>query len=495
MLKIALITVGDELISGKILNSNLKEIAEILLSEGIKIDSQFVVGDNEDKLVEVLNFCIKKFDIVIVSGGLGPTSDDITRFAASRFFEKPLKKSEHAYENLIRFYKNREMPDSNLIQTLIPEGSTPIENKLGTAAGFYYFYNKTHYYFIPGVPKEAIEMLKSYIIKDIKEKFNINNMIHNFSLFLSLISESKTYDILSNYNKYDEIKILFNPGFYPSHNFIKIVFNFTLNNSSINIENSLLNFLDYIINNLKNKIFFYSFDKNFLTNISKNSNNDQNIYKNFYFKIVNLNKNFQILNKIFYEKFILFLDNKNLINNENFNRYEYFKSILYNNQELLPAYIAIELLKNFNYTISTAESCTGGLIGSKLTNISGSSEVFKGGIIAYSNEIKKEILKIKDETLMKFGAVSKECVKEMAENVKNIFKSDVSIAVSGIAGPTGATPTKETGLVYYCINIKDNYQLFDFIFPFDRIINKERFANTGILLIISILEEFLQKNN
>lgn len=482
MLKLLLLTIGNELITGKTLNTNTQKISELFFSEGITFDAHITLKDNEDEIVDVLNYSINRFNVVIVSGGLGPTSDDITRFAASRFFEKPLIKNELAYENLVRFYKNREMPDSNLIQTLIPEDSIPIENKVGTAAGFYHFYKNTHFYFIPGVPKEALNMLKNYIIDDIKKKFNINKANHHLNLFFGGISESALFDILSKNEKLNDFSYFsFDLGFYPSQTFIKLSLNFN--------ENSLENILDkeketfyFISQNLLDNIFFFSFDRKFFEKLNNS------IFYEFFNFISNLNHKFKLIKQFIYSEILNDTDNdKTKFENNTFNEREYFLEIITNNQELIPGYILYKFLKKLNLTISTAESCTGGLIGSKITNISGSSFIYKGGIVAYSNEVKENILGVKRETLNNFGAVSEETVKEMAKNVKDLFKSDVSIAVSGIAGPTGSTKDKPVGLVYYCININDKEKTFKYIFPFDRLINKERFANTAIFLLISEL--------
>jgi len=516
MIKLAIVTIGNELISGKILNSNLKYFSEILYNENIDISAHFVCKDDEEQIKSFLNFLSKDYDIIIISGGLGPTSDDITRFAASSLFDKKLIKNEIAFQNLLNFYKNRQMPESNLVQTLLPEDSIPIENKNGTACGFKYIFlkenKKTYFYFIPGVPKEALPMIKDYIIPDIKKNFSIYEKKYNINIFLSGISESQTYENIKNYDNFSNFEKTFEIGFYPSHYFIKISINFK------KYENELLNFLIFLSQNFSQNILFYSFSDNFLNKLSINfefiyknnisnkfldnsSNNNFSDEVNLYNKFITLNKKFLIVHNIFY---INLLKNFDIIKNNNkesfkgnqhsnnkTNTYEtlYFYDILKNKNEILLEYILYKLLYEKNLTLSIAESCTGGLLSSKITNISGSSNIYKGAIIAYSNEIKENILKVPKDILFKKGAVSDETVIEMAKNAKYLFNSDISVSISGIAGPTGGSLEKPVGLVYICLNIKNDFYTYNFTFPFDRIINKERFANITLYLLINKIME------
>ncbi|MCD6448113.1 MAG: CinA family protein [Thermoplasmata archaeon] len=148
-----------------------------------------------------------------------------------------------------------------------------------------------------------------------------------------------------------------------------------------------------------------------------------------------------------------------------------------------------ELLKEKKLWVATAESCTGGLIAHKLTNIPGSSEYFKGGIVAYSNEVKMKVLGVKEETLKKYGAVSEQTAKEMANGVRNLLGVDVAIATTGIAGPGGGTATKPVGLVYAGIATPEGVKAKRFLFQGDRLENKENFAKAALGMLLEYLEK------
>jgi PncC family amidohydrolase len=139
-----------------------------------------------------------------------------------------------------------------------------------------------------------------------------------------------------------------------------------------------------------------------------------------------------------------------------------------------------KLLKEKGLTIATAESCTGGLVAARLVNVSGSSEYFKGSVVAYSNEVKQNLLKVNPQTLEKYGAVSAQTAKEMAEGVKTLLNTDIGISTTGIAGPSGGTVEKPVGLTYFGITIKDRTEVFKYVFPFDR--NQNRLAASQYVL-------------
>jgi PncC family amidohydrolase len=148
-----------------------------------------------------------------------------------------------------------------------------------------------------------------------------------------------------------------------------------------------------------------------------------------------------------------------------------------------------ELLKEKGLTIATAESCTGGLVAARLVNVSGSSEYFKGSVVAYSNEVKQNLLKVNPQTLEKYGAVSAQTAKEMAEGVKSLLNTDIGISTTGIAGPGGGTPEKPVGLTYFAVSLKDRTEVFKYVFPFDR--NQNRIAASQFVLfkLYQILKE------
>jgi len=147
-----------------------------------------------------------------------------------------------------------------------------------------------------------------------------------------------------------------------------------------------------------------------------------------------------------------------------------------------------KLLKQKKFWVATAESCTAGLVAHMLTNIPGSSEYFKGSVVAYSNEVKTKVLGVKEETLKQYGAVSEQTAKEMASGVKKLLGVDIAVATTGIAGPGGATPTKPVGLVYIGLATPEGIEARKFIFSGDRLQNKESFANAALSMLLEYLE-------
>jgi len=153
-----------------------------------------------------------------------------------------------------------------------------------------------------------------------------------------------------------------------------------------------------------------------------------------------------------------------------------------------------KLLKQKKLWVATAESCTAGLVAHMLTNVSGSSEYFKGSVVAYSNEVKMKVLGVKEETLKKYGAVSEQTAKEMAYGVKKLLGVDIAVATTGIAGPTGGTPTKPVGLVYIGLATPDGIEARKFLFKGNRLQNKESFANAALSMLLKYLESSLSSN-
>ena len=369
-----ILCIGSELLLGNIVNTNAKWLAEQLAILGIPHFRQTVIGDNSLRLKEAILEASYRSEILITTGGLGPTPDDITIKVIADTFNTPLiERKEILIDLKNKFRNNSKLSKSQKKQSLSPKGSEIINNKTGTAPGIIWSpKNGFTILSFPGVPSELKDMWKK-----VAEKWLVKN------------------------------------------HFSKEI-----------ISSKVLNFADLNESLLADKI----------PHLLKKDNPTVATYANtgevkvrITAKGINLNET---------QKFIKPIE-KELINLTGSKCYGV------DNQTLEE--VVFKLLLKRNETIAVAESCTGGGIGSKLTEIPGSSEIFYGGIIAYNNLIKKELLNVPEKTINTFGAVSKQVVESMARGVQKKFKVDWAVSVSGIAGPTGGTPLKPVGLVYFCI--------------------------------------------
>lgn len=395
-----IITIGDELLIGQVVNTNQAYISQELNGVGIFVDEQITIGDDFDKIISTLKNATEKFDVIILTGGLGPTHDDITRNALCKFFNCNLKLDEQVLENikLLLTQKNLELTDVRQNQAMIPSKSISLENKLGTAPGMLFEFQQNKFLIsLPGVPYEMKYIFKNSVAPFLKSKFTGNVILHK-TLKTSGISESnlsqKIGDVKNILRDFENTSLAFLPN--PMGTKLRI----TVKNSSREKANQILNQMEIIIRSKVEK-YIYSSSEDELENV------------------------------------------------------------------------ILDLMTQNNFTLSVAESCTGGLIANRLTNISNSSKYFLQGIVAYSNQSKINLLQIDKSILEEFGAVSQEVAEAMAIQSKNISGSTHSLSVTGIAGPTGATIDKPIGLVWIGYSDKNETIAYQFNFPSERIIFKE----------------------
>ena len=358
-MKVSIVITGTEFIYGIKEEKNSRYIARKSLERGLDVVGIGIVGDDLYNLQYHIKMALDKSDIVIVSGGLGATSDDKTREAISEAIGVPLIYHKEWLEKLKKYYKEqgREITDSLKSMAKIPYGSAIVENPVGRAVGFIKVLDDVNKVIvaIPGVPSEMKAMLEI--------AFSKLNLTENKRKILTV----RTFGL-----------------------------------TETEIDNLLKDsFKDYILNTSPKGVDIFITDS--------------------------LNENLNIKKKILTEKL--------------------GKSI-YAFDDTEMEEVVGKLLRENNLKISTAESSTGGLIASRIVNVPGSSSYMEGGIVAYSNNIKEKILNVKRETLEKFGAVSEETAREMVIGVQKLFSTDIALSDTGIAGPTGATPTKPLGLHY-----------------------------------------------
>ena len=372
---VEILCIGSELLLGNILNTNAKFLSEQLALSGLNHYQQTVVGDNHIRLGKAIIDASKRSNILITTGGLGPTIDDITHETIAKTFNYKLEERADVTEKIIE--KLGVINDGSKLsarkQAMLPLEAEIIPNKSGTAPGI--IFSPTENFIIltfPGVPSELKEMWFTEAFPWLKSNIKQDKIFISKILKFTGIGES------SLERKISDLMTSENPTIAPYAGEGEVKLRITANATEVAKAEELID----------------PFEKEIKTRLGFN----------------------------------------------------FFGS----NDETL-ASIIINLLKSRKETLAVAESCTGGRLGSTITSVPGSSEVFIGGIIAYQNIIKENLLGVSKKTLQEYGAVSEEVAKEMAEGALNRFGTDWAIAISGLAGPGGATETKSVGLIYIAI--------------------------------------------
>lgn len=407
------IAVGSELLERDRIDTNSLYVAKKLREKGILIDMKISVCDNLENLSWIVKNAYKRAQLLIITGGLGPTEDDLTRESVANALKKDLLFKESIVDEIRETFLKRgirRMPEINKRQAFVIEGAEVLTNNIGTAPGLYIDDEICKVLLLPGPPIEMIPMFDKIFEEKIAPLSNF--FIYTKSLKFSGITESETDSKIAEiYAKYKNPRttILAAPGLIEVH---------LIGRSKKSIDEAQT-LTDELAEKIKERMKDY----------------------------------------ILTEKDISF---EELIVNE---------------------------LGSRQITLSVAESCTGGALGNRITNVPGSSEIFLGGIIAYSNELKAKMLEVKEETLKKYGAVSKETAKEMAQGIRKKSGSDIGISITGIAGPGGATKGKPVGLVFMHLNSEKEDRGIYKIFPNDRNVVKTGAVNYSLNLIKKYLDD------
>ena len=370
-----IISIGDELLIGQTINTNSAWMGKELNAVGVDVTEVLTISDKEKAIKDALVYAESKASIVLLTGGLGPTKDDITKKVFSDYFDAPLIQNQEALNNVIGFFErfSREMLPVNELQALIPTGSTMLLNKKGTAPGMWMEKNETVFASMPGVPYEMKYLMSFEVLPRLERRFDLPFIVHQ-TMMTQGIGESYVAEEISDIE--DNLPSDIGLAYLPSPGLLK------------------------------------------LRLTGKGTDKDDLKHR---------------INSIFDQIELRIPD------------------YVYSREEKDLAEIIGEVLLQKGLTVSTAESCTSGAIASKLTSFSGASEYFIGGLVAYSNEIKKNQLKVSEQVLNLDGAVSEACVKQMAIGAKSLFNTDYAIATSGIAGPNGGTDLKPVGTVWIAI--------------------------------------------
>lgn len=407
-MKAYLISIGDELLIGQTINTNVAYIGSALSDINIEVIESSVVGDNMEAILNELDKASSTADLIVITGGLGPTHDDITRSAIVKYFKTELVQDKEVLEDIQQFFskRGRTVTELNASQALVPQIAIPIRNKRGTAPGMWIEKNNKIYIIMPGVPYEMKGMMEDFVIPKLSDLTKGNgSVIKKLILQTTGIPESTLFERLGNL---DELLQGAKIAFLPNQYGVKL--RITVTEVSDEVAENRLNEIEQKI---RTKVGRYIFARG---------------------------------------------------------------------EETLEEVIG-KILSERGLTLSVAESCTGGEICTRLTNVSGSSKYFERGIITYSNASKVELLKVNEDTIAQVGAVSPEVAMQMAEGVRAVSGTDIGISTTGILGPTGATTNKPVGLVYIGYCDEKVCTAKKFLFGDDRILNKQRATQAALEML------------
>ena len=372
MIKAEILAIGDELLYGQTLDTNSHWISSQLDKVGIKVIRRTTIGDLEDEILNAFEEAEKRADLILITGGLGPTSDDLTKPCLARYFGCDMAIHPEALEEVTAFFtqRGRELTELNRRQAELPTCCEKITNTLGTAPGMWFERNGKIFISMPGVPHEMKKMISGYIIPHLLKKFSLPIIYHQM-IRTAGIGESFLADKIKTWEQSlpPHVKLAYLPG----------------------------------EGGVKLRLTAVGQDYEFLKR--------------------NIDRLVERLTPLV-DEYIFGYDDAPL------------------------EAVMGGVLKERGFTLAIAESCTGGYVSHLITSVPGSSTYFKGSLIAYSNEIKVTELGVKNDTLVKYGAVSEQTVQEMAEQVRKKFNATIGLATSGIAGPDGGTEDKPVGTVW-----------------------------------------------
>lgn len=406
----SIISIGDELLIGQVVNTNAAFIANALNKIGVTVKNILTVGDKQDDIYQAFNELFSENKIVISTGGLGPTHDDITKKTLCKYFNTKLVKDDDVKANVERILAIRDMRWTPAAeeQTFVPDGCKIIPNKYGTAPGMLFERDNKFLIALPGVPYEMEQMVVQFVVPFLSN-FNEERIILHRTLRTTGITESFLSELIGDIDKLSEVASL---AFLPSPTGVRLRISAT-GNSFNNVQMKI----DSVELKIRARVndYIYGTDGEELE---------------------------QVLGKLLSER---------------------------------------------NLTIAVAESCTGGLIANRITDVPGSSKYFERGIVAYSNSSKIELLGVPENLIIKYGAVSEEVAKAMAARIRELSKTDIGISTTGIAGPTGATPDKPLGLVWIGYADSKNLIAKKFLFGDDRVRVKIRSSQAAMELARRII--------
>lgn len=406
-----LISVGTELLMGNIVNTNAAYLSKELAAIGVSVYYQSTVGDNKERLKAAIETALKRADVIILSGGLGPTADDLTKETAAEALGKKMHLDERSM-NRIREYFQRihrdNITENNWKQAMIPDGATILDNNNGTAPGILMEEKGKTVILLPGPPNELKPMFQESVIPYL-QKSN-PKVLYSKMVKVCGIGESRAETMIK-----DLMDAQTNPTIAPYAKTGEVHFRVT---AMADNEKAGKELVKPVVKELKRRFG----------------------------------------DAVYTTKEEVTLEDK-----------------------------VVKMLKKHGLTMVTAESCTGGMLASKLINVSGVSEVFKAGLVTYANEAKKELLGVRGKTLKKYGAVSQETAEEMILGAVERYDADVAVSVTGIAGPDGGTPEKPVGLVYIGCFVCGEMAVYECHFTGTR----EKIRETTVITALNLVRQML----
>ncbi len=404
-MKIALIIIGDEVLLGQVTDTNASTIARLLYKQGLEVFKKWTVADQESEIIQALNEASQQADLILITGGLGPTKDDITKKTLAGYMNVQLVFSEINKEHLTMMLTKRNIPvtELHMAQCYLPANAELLDNKLGTAMGMWMEYKQKIYISMPGVPYEMEYIMIHGVMPRLAEMNQNIKVIHQ-TIHTVGMGETEIASIIEP--KLGALPDYISLAYLPSAGQVKLRLTGRHTDTEL-IQQELMQFKHIIDECLKEQILGYGD-----TSLEQEIGN---------------------------------------------------------------------LLRNQNKFLSIAESCTGGFLSHKITSVPGASEYYKGGVIAYLNDIKESILSVPEELLNNHGAVSEECVRAMVKGACEVFNTDYAIAISGIAGPGGGTPDKPVGTVWMAFGSRVEIKTRKFLFSRDRLRNIEASATYALI--------------
>ncbi len=408
-----IITIGDEILIGQIVDTNSAWIARELNKIGIRVKQISSVSDDREHILTALAEAHGRATIVIITGGLGPTKDDITKNTLAAYFNVGFTESSEALANVEQIFKkyNRPLLEVNRLQARVPENCEVILNKNGTAPGMWFNHDDRIYVSMPGVPHEMMYMMEEDVLPRLKASFKLPAIVHK-----TILTAGEGESFLAN----------------------KIA----------DIENSLPPHI---------KLAYLPKLGMVRLRLSAYGENEKALQQEV----------------STYTQILL----------------ARLGHVVIAEEDIPIERVILDKMAVRGLTLSVAESCTGGYISHLFTQHPGSSQVFFGGTVSYSYELKESVLGVKNETLWQHGAVSMETVTEMVEGALLNFKSDYAIAVTGIAGPGGGTPDKPVGTVWIAVASAKKTVTKKFTFGSKRLQNIERSAISALTMLNTLLTE------
>ncbi|MCL1868353.1 MAG: competence/damage-inducible protein A [Paludibacter sp.] len=412
-MKTEIITIGDEILIGQIVDTNSAYIAAEMNANGFDVVQITSIYDNKQQIVSALDAAFARADVVLITGGIGPTKDDITKQTLAEYFNTRLVFSDLVYQNILEFFKTRSLVMNELTrcQAFVPENAEIFQNRAGTAPIMWFELNGKVAVSMPGVPYEMKTAMSSDIIPCLHQRFDTQAIVHK-NVLVGGIPESQLALKIADWE--NALPPNIHLAYLPHYGIVK------LRLSGVSDDALSLEFA--------------------------------------------VNQQIAALTEILGKSIIAF-------------------------EDISVEQIISTLLRKKGKTLAVAESCTGGNIAHRLTLLAGSSDIFSGGVVAYSNKLKMNILGVNLADIENFGAVSQQVVEQMAQGVCLRANSDFGIAVSGIAGPSGGTAEKPVGMVWIAVWSKEKTISKVFQFGNIREQNIERATQMAFLMLKDFMEE------